>query len=67
MGSLGSRDGGANRWQPSRAGRTNAVAAERLGVTAGTVKASLRSAMRKLGARTRGEAVVSARGAGWLP
>ncbi|CAL9565700.1 HTH-type transcriptional activator RamA [Streptomyces sp. enrichment culture] len=49
------------------AGATNAVAAERLGVRAETVKAYLRSAMRKLGARTRGEAVVAARRAGWLP
>ncbi|WSQ12687.1 helix-turn-helix transcriptional regulator [Streptomyces sp. NBC_01231] len=49
------------------AGATNAMAAERLGVTAETVKAYLRSAMRKLGARTRGEAVVAARRAGWLP
>ncbi|GAA2536862.1 MULTISPECIES: helix-turn-helix transcriptional regulator [Streptomyces] len=49
------------------AGATNAVAAEQLGVTAETVKGYLRSAMRKLGARTRGEAVVAARRAGWLP
>lgn len=42
-------------------------AAERLGVTDGTVKACPRSAMCEPGARTRGEAVVSARGAGWLP
>ncbi|MCX4704565.1 response regulator transcription factor [Streptomyces sp. NBC_01373] len=49
------------------AGATNAVAAERLGVTAETVKGYLRSAMRKLGARTRGEAVVAARRAGLLP
>ncbi|MEQ8146500.1 helix-turn-helix transcriptional regulator [Streptomyces sp. OP7] len=49
------------------AGATNGDAAERLGVTAETVKAYLRSAMRKLGARTRGEAVVAARRAGWLP
>ncbi|GAA3503863.1 helix-turn-helix transcriptional regulator [Streptomyces prasinosporus] len=49
------------------AGATNAVAAERLGVTAETVKGYLRSAMRKLGARTRGQAVVAARRAGWLP
>ncbi|WP_338783984.1 helix-turn-helix transcriptional regulator [Streptomyces sp. DG1A-41] len=49
------------------AGATNAVAAERLGVTPETVKAYLRTAMRKLGARTRGEAVVAARRAGWLP
>ncbi|MFJ9152062.1 response regulator transcription factor [Streptomyces sp. NPDC102270] len=49
------------------AGATNAVAAERLGVSAETVKAYLRSAMRKLGARTRGEAVVAARRSGLLP
>ncbi|MEU3661019.1 helix-turn-helix transcriptional regulator [Streptomyces sp. NPDC032940] len=49
------------------AGATNAVAAERLGVGAETVKGYLRSAMRKLGARTRGEAVVAARRAGCLP
>ncbi len=49
------------------AGATNAVAAERLGVTPETVKGYLRSAMRKLRAGTRGEAVVAARRAGWLP
>ncbi|MBR8638984.1 helix-turn-helix transcriptional regulator [Streptomyces tuirus] len=49
------------------AGATNAVAAERLGVTPETVKGYLRSAMRKLRARTRGEAVVAARRTGWLP
>ncbi|MET9765592.1 helix-turn-helix transcriptional regulator [Streptomyces sp. NPDC006372] len=49
------------------AGATNAVAAERLGVSPETVKAYLRSAMRKLRASTRGEAVVAARRAGWLP
>ncbi|MEU2894442.1 response regulator transcription factor [Streptomyces sp. NPDC001273] len=49
------------------AGATNAAVAMRLGVTAETVKAYLRSAMRKLGVRTRGEAVVAARRAGWLP
>ncbi|MEU5201741.1 helix-turn-helix transcriptional regulator [Streptomyces pseudogriseolus] len=49
------------------AGATNAAAAVRLGLTAETVKAYLRSAMRKLGTRTRGEAVVAARRAGWLP
>ncbi|MEV5886297.1 LuxR C-terminal-related transcriptional regulator [Streptomyces sp. NPDC052020] len=48
-------------------GATNAAAAERLGVRAETVKAYLRSAMRKLGARTRGEAVAVARRTGWLP
>ncbi|MXM63917.1 GAF domain-containing protein [Streptomyces sp. HUCO-GS316] len=49
------------------AGATNAVAAERLGLRAETVKGYLRSAMRKLGARTRGEAVVAARRARVLP
>jgi DNA-binding CsgD family transcriptional regulator len=49
------------------AGATNAVAAGRLGVSAETVKAYLRSAMRKLGAGTRGEAVAAARRAGLLP
>ncbi len=48
-------------------GTTNAAAADRLGLRAETVKAYLRSAMRKLGARTRLEAVVAARRAGWLP
>ncbi|MDF3149900.1 LuxR C-terminal-related transcriptional regulator, partial [Streptomyces sp. T21Q-yed] len=49
------------------AGSTNAVAAERLGLGAETVKGYLRSAMRKLGTHTRGEAVVAARRAGLLP
>ncbi|MCX5238676.1 LuxR C-terminal-related transcriptional regulator [Streptomyces prunicolor] len=49
------------------AGATNAVAAERLGLRAETVKGYLRSAMRKLGTHTRGEAVVAARRAGVLP
>ncbi|MFD4574459.1 response regulator transcription factor [Streptomyces sp. NPDC058417] len=49
------------------AGATNAAAGARLGLRAETVKGYLRSAMRKLGARTRGEAVVSARRAGLLP
>lgn len=48
-------------------GVTNVVAAERLGVRPETVKAYLRSAMRKLGAHTRWEAVVAARRAGVLP
>ncbi|MEU5362101.1 LuxR C-terminal-related transcriptional regulator [Streptomyces sp. NPDC005925] len=48
-------------------GVTNAVAAERLGLSPETVKGYLRSAMRRLGTRTRGEAVVAARRAGWLP
>ncbi|MGI5193838.1 response regulator transcription factor [Streptomyces sp. CA-288835] len=48
-------------------GATNAVAAERLGLRPETVKAYLRSAMRKLEAHTRLEAVVAARRAGLLP
>ncbi|MFI8930055.1 response regulator transcription factor [Streptomyces sp. NPDC053474] len=48
-------------------GTTNAAAAERLGLRPETVKAYLRSAMRKLGAHTRWEAVVAARRAGLLP
>ncbi|MEU6547587.1 helix-turn-helix transcriptional regulator [Streptomyces sp. NPDC046859] len=48
-------------------GATNAVTAGRLGLRAETVKGYLRSAMRKLGAHTRGEAVVAARRAGLLP
>ncbi|MFE9503164.1 response regulator transcription factor [Streptomyces anthocyanicus] len=49
------------------AGATNGAAAERLGVGPETVKSYLRSAMRKLGARTRTEAVAAARRTGWLP
>ncbi|GAA4894799.1 response regulator transcription factor [Streptomyces coeruleoprunus] len=49
------------------AGVTNAGAAERLGLRPETVKGYLRSAMRKLGAHTRLEAVVAARRAGVLP
>lgn len=49
------------------AGTTNRTAAERLGLRPETVKGYLRSAMRKLGAHTRGEAVVAARRAGLLP
>lgn len=49
------------------AGATNGVAAERLGLRPETVKAYLRSAMRKLGAHTRWEAVVAARRVGLLP
>lgn len=49
------------------AGATNAVAAARLGIRPETVKGYLRSAMRKLGAHTRLEAVVAARRAGLLP
>ncbi|MBT2443677.1 helix-turn-helix transcriptional regulator [Streptomyces sp. ISL-36] len=48
-------------------GATNAAAAERLGLRPETVKGYLRSAMRKLGAHTRLEAVVAARRAGLLP
>ncbi|MEU8728190.1 helix-turn-helix transcriptional regulator [Streptomyces tendae] len=48
-------------------GATNGEAAERLGVGPETVKSYLRSAMRKLGARTRTEAVAAARRTGWLP
>ncbi|MFR9796787.1 response regulator transcription factor [Streptomyces sp. MS06] len=49
------------------AGATNAVTADRLDLRPETVKAYLRSAMRKLGAHTRGEAVAAARRAGLLP
>jgi DNA-binding CsgD family transcriptional regulator len=49
------------------AGATNAAVAARLGLRPETVKGYLRSAMRKLGAHTRGEAVTAARGAGLLP
>ncbi|MGW0085019.1 response regulator transcription factor [Streptomyces sp. NPDC003393] len=49
------------------AGATNATAAARLGLGPETVKSYLRSAMRKLGAHTRGEAVARARRAGVLP
>ena len=45
-------------------GATNAAVASRLGLRPETVKAYLRAAMRKLGARTRGEAVAVARRAG---
>ncbi|MDQ0948687.1 DNA-binding CsgD family transcriptional regulator [Streptomyces phaeochromogenes] len=48
-------------------GTTNTAAADRLGLRPETVKAYLRSAMRKLGAHTRLEAVVAARRAGLLP
>lgn len=48
-------------------GATNAVAAQRLGLSTETVKGYLRSAMRKLGTHTRGEAVAAARRAGVLP
>ncbi|MFI6644881.1 response regulator transcription factor [Streptomyces sp. NPDC050504] len=48
-------------------GATNGTAALRLGLKPETVKGYLRSAMRKLGASTRMEAVVAARRAGLLP
>ncbi|WP_318839232.1 helix-turn-helix transcriptional regulator [Actinomadura montaniterrae] len=48
-------------------GCTNAEAAARLGLLPETVKSYLRSAMRKLDAHTRLEAVTSARRAGLLP
>ncbi|WP_261993929.1 helix-turn-helix transcriptional regulator [Streptomyces sp. t39] len=48
-------------------GATNAAAADRLGLRQETVKSYLRSAMRKLGVRTRLEAVTAARRAGLLP
>ncbi|MFF6867961.1 LuxR C-terminal-related transcriptional regulator [Streptomyces sp. NPDC012450] len=48
-------------------GATNATAAARLGLRPETVKGYLRSAMRKLGAHTRLEAVVAARRVGVLP
>ncbi|WP_392673504.1 response regulator transcription factor [Streptomyces sp. LN785] len=48
-------------------GATNAVVADRLGLRPETVKGYLRAAMRKLGARTRLEAVVAARKEGLLP
>jgi DNA-binding CsgD family transcriptional regulator len=49
------------------AGATNAAAAEHLGLRPETVKGYLRSAMRKLGAHTRLEALVTARRAGLMP
>ncbi|MDF3298587.1 helix-turn-helix transcriptional regulator [Streptomyces tropicalis] len=49
------------------AGATNAAAGARLGLRPETVKGYLRSAMRKLGAHTRGEAVAAARRTGELP
>lgn len=48
-------------------GSTNAEIAGALGVAAGTVKSYLRSAMRKLRAHTRTQAVFAARRAGLLP
>lgn len=49
------------------AGATNSAAAARLRLQPETVKSYLRSAMRKLGAHTRLEAVVAARRSGLLP
>lgn len=48
-------------------GATNAAVAGRLGLRPETVKGYLRSAMRKLNAHTRGEAVATARRTGLLP
>lgn len=48
-------------------GGTNAAIAARTGLRPETVKAYLRSAMRKLGTHTRLEAVVAARRAGFIP
>jgi DNA-binding CsgD family transcriptional regulator len=48
-------------------GCTNVTAADQLGLRPETVKSYLRSAMRKLGAHSRLEAVVAARRAGVLP
>ncbi|MFI2432944.1 response regulator transcription factor [Streptomyces sp. NPDC018693] len=48
-------------------GATNAATADRLGLRPETVKGYLRSAMRKLDAHTRGEAVATARRTGLLP
>ncbi|MDX2600072.1 LuxR C-terminal-related transcriptional regulator [Streptomyces caniscabiei] len=48
-------------------GASNRVTADRLGLRPETVKAYLRSIMRKLGAHGRWEAVVAARRAGLLP
>jgi LuxR family transcriptional regulator, regulator of acetate metabolism len=48
-------------------GGTNAAVAKRTGLRPETVKAYLRSAMRKLGTHTRLETVVAARSAGFIP
>lgn len=48
------------------AGSTNAEIATRLGLTVGTVKAYLHSAMRKLDTRNRARAVIAARAAGLI-
>jgi DNA-binding NarL/FixJ family response regulator len=52
---------------PLAAGRTNPAVAAALGLTTHTVKRHVKSAMRKLGAETRLEAVVVARRTGQLP
>jgi len=49
------------------AGHRNAAIGERLGLTEGTVKSYLFSANRKLGARSRVEAVIQARRLGLIP
>jgi LuxR family transcriptional regulator, regulator of acetate metabolism len=49
------------------AGSTNAEAAQRLGLVVSTVKAYLKSAMRKMGARNRTELVALCRRAGMIP
>lgn len=49
------------------AGAANAEAARRLGLRPETVKSYLRSAMRKLGAHSRMQAVIAARRSGLLP
>ncbi len=54
-------------WRVSPRGRPTPVTAERLGLRPETVKGYLRSAMRRLGAHSRWEAVVAARRAGLLP
>ena len=53
-------------WKPERIGTPSEVANE-LGLEPGTVKSYLRSAMRKLDAHTRTQAVVAARRVGLLP
>ncbi|OPC83991.1 hypothetical protein B4N89_26395 [Embleya scabrispora] len=77
--SVGEGGGGARSGQPRLTvretdvlalvgvGRTNAEVGQALGVGAETVKSYLRSAMRKLGAHNRVEAVGAARAAGLLP
>ncbi|WP_433038450.1 response regulator transcription factor [Actinomycetospora sp. CA-053990] len=48
-------------------GHANGEVGARLGLTVETVKSYLKSAMAKLGSRTRGEAVHRARAGGLLP